>query len=239
MKTVLPRTQTCAAAALIISGMAATVDDIASLSQTPDIDLDPAVVDPARVEQLLDEKLIGDRIRAMRLRRSMGLVELGRLTGLSASFLSQLETGRVVPTIRNLARIAMVFEKDLSCFFQPERRVTFRRLAKGDRIPIARKQKQKARFISESLGALIPDRHIVPCLAEFVPEGDVCEFTPKIFKGKEFIYVLAGSVELQAPNRLQLLETGDVCWIDASTPRQYLCHGENRARALIVTEHTK
>ncbi len=34
----------------------------------------------------------------------MGLVELGRHTGLSASFLSQLETGRVVPTLRNLAR---------------------------------------------------------------------------------------------------------------------------------------
>ena len=39
----------------------------------------------------------------------MGLVELGRHTGLSASFLSQLETGRVVPTLRNLARVAMVF----------------------------------------------------------------------------------------------------------------------------------
>ena len=41
---------------------------------------DTAVVDPARVEQQIDEKLIGERIRAMRLRRSMGLVELGRLT---------------------------------------------------------------------------------------------------------------------------------------------------------------
>jgi transcriptional regulator with XRE-family HTH domain len=219
--------------------MATAANDLTPISGVEETDLDPAVVDAARVEQQIDEKMIGDRIRAMRLRRSMGLVELGRLTGLSASFLSQLETGRVVPTIRNLARIAMVFEKDLSCFFQPERRVTFRRLAKTDRIPITRKQKQKARFISESLSALIPDRHIVPCLAEFVPEGDVCEFTPKIFKGTEFVYLLAGTLELQAPNRLQLLEAGDVCWIDASTPRQYLCHGEDRARALIVTEHTK
>jgi transcriptional regulator with XRE-family HTH domain len=200
---------------------------------------DPAVVDPARVEQQIDEKLIGERIRAMRLRRSMGLVELGRLTGLSASFLSQLETGRVVPTIRNLARIAMVFEKDLSCFFRQERRVRFRRLAKSDRIPITRKQKSNARFISESLGSLIPDRHIVPCLAEFQPGGEECEFTPKIFTGTEFVYVLDGQLDIRLPNQMQLLETGDVCWIDASTPRQYLCQGSASARALIVTEHPK
>jgi transcriptional regulator with XRE-family HTH domain len=64
------------------------------------------------------EKHIGERIKRLRLKKSMGLVELGRHTGLSASFLSQLETGRVVPTLRNLARIAMVFSKDLSYFFR-------------------------------------------------------------------------------------------------------------------------
>jgi transcriptional regulator with XRE-family HTH domain len=122
---------------------------------------DLAVVDPIRVEQQIDQKLIGERIRSMRLKRSMGLVELGRLSGLSASFLSQLETGRVVPTIRNLARIALVFEKDLSCFFSVEKKVTFRRLSKSDRIPITRKQKN-SRFVSQSLSALIPDRHMVP-----------------------------------------------------------------------------
>jgi transcriptional regulator with XRE-family HTH domain len=204
-----------------------------------DGELDPSIVDPARVEQQIDEKLIGERIRSMRLRRSMGLVELGKFTGLSASFLSQLETGRVVPTIRNLARIAMVFEKDLSYFFRVERKASFRRSAKGDRIPIVRKQKLNAKFVSESLGSLIPDRHIVPCLAEFLPGGDECEFTPKIFAGTEFLYVLNGMLEVYASNQMQFLETGDVCWIDASTPRLYLCRGENKARALIVTEHSR
>ena len=208
------------------------------------VDVDPtlsvsAVVDPARVEQQIDEKLIGERIRGMRLRRSMGLVDLGKLTGLSASFLSQLETGRVVPTIRNLARIALVFDKDLSYFFRPERKIAFRRLSKNDRIPITRKQKAKAKFVSESLSALIPDRHIVPCLAEFLPNGEECEFTPKIFTGTEFVYVLDGSIEITTSNHRQFLEMGDVCWIDASTPRQYHCSGENTARVLIVTQHPR
>ena len=196
-----------------------------------------SMVDPGRVEQHIDDKLIGSRIRSLRLKRSMGLVELGRLTGLSASFLSQLETGRVVPTLRNLARIALVFEKDLSCFFRLEKKVVFRRLLKAERFPIVRRQKQSSRFISESLGSLIPDRQMVPCLAEFLPSGEECEFTPKVFRGTEFLYVLNGQLEIKAQNSSQLLETGDVCWIDASTARQYLCRGENTARALIVTQH--
>ena len=67
----------------------------------------------------------------------MGLVELGRHTGLSASFLSQLETGRVVPTLRNLARIAMVFSKDLSYFFDPEPRTLFRVHRRDERVRAA------------------------------------------------------------------------------------------------------
>lgn len=54
-------------------------------------------VDTETTERFIAEKHIGERIKRLRLKKSMGLVELGRHTGLSASFLSQLETGRVVP----------------------------------------------------------------------------------------------------------------------------------------------
>ena len=78
------------------------------------------LADADTAERFITEKHLGERIRRLRLKKSMGLVDLGRHTGLSASFLSQLETGRVVPTLRNLARIAMVFSKDLSYFFETE-----------------------------------------------------------------------------------------------------------------------
>src|SRR5215469_15083125 len=83
-------------------------------------------VDEETTERFIAEKHIGERIKRLRLKKSMGLVELGKHTGLSASFLSQLETGRVVPTLRNLARIAMVFSKDLSYFFETEPHSIFR-----------------------------------------------------------------------------------------------------------------
>lgn len=188
-----------------------------------------------KVEEYLDRKVIGERIRALRLKRSMGLIELGSRTGLSASFLSQLETGRVLPTLRNLARIALVFEKDLSWFFRDNRTVNFRILRRSDRVRLILDRKEGFRFISESLGVLVPDRNIVPCLAEFYPRSAPCEFTPKIFTGQEFIYIIDGALWITTPREHQLLEAGDVAWIDGSTKRQYECSGENTARAMIIT----
>src|SRR5246500_4246250 len=91
-------------------------------------------VDTETTERFICEKRIGERIKRLRLKKSMGLVELGKHTGLSASFLSQLETGRVVPTLRNLARIAMVFSKDLSYFFESEPHTVFRVHKKNERV---------------------------------------------------------------------------------------------------------
>ena len=52
---------------------------------------------------------IGEKLRSMRQRKSMGLAELGRHTGLSAGLLSKPERGKLFPTLPTLLRIAMVF----------------------------------------------------------------------------------------------------------------------------------
>lgn len=192
-------------------------------------------VEADKVEQYIDDKFIGERIRRLRLKRSMGLVELGTRTGLSASFLSQLETGRVIPTIRNLAKLALVFQKDLSYFFRQERTITFRSIRKTDRVRLTRNSKDGSKFVSESLSALIPDRRMVPCLAEFLPGDQPCEFTPKIFPGMEFIYVLEGSLCLASTSGNEMLEGGDVGWIDGTSKRQYICSGDRHAKAMIIT----
>src|SRR5580698_7144080 len=108
-------------------------------------------VDEAIVEASIEAKNIGDKIRRLRLKRSMGLVELGQQVGLSASFLSQLETGRVVPTLRNLARIALVFKKDFSYFLSEETDAIFRVSRSKDRICLPVGEKEDPFLLSESM----------------------------------------------------------------------------------------
>lgn len=196
-------------------------------------------IDPDTAERFISEKKIGERIKRLRLRKSMGLVELGRHTGLSASFLSQLETGRVVPTLRNLARIAMVFSKDLSYFFEPEASSIFRVHRKTDRVRLPQSGVDDPTYFFQSLGYMVPDRSIDPYLAEFVPLKKGVEVRPHVHLGQEFLYVMEGALEVKHGEAAHTLEAGDCVYFDASTQHSYRCAGNDMATVLIVTmQHT-
>lgn len=192
-------------------------------------------VDEATVEASIEAKKIGEKIRRLRLKRSMGLVELGQQVGLSASFLSQLETGRVVPTLRNLARIALVFKKDFSHFVSEETDAIFRVSRSKDRIRLPVGEKDDPFLLSESMSMLVPDRNVVPCLAHFLPGVEGSAFHPPPAAGLELTYVIQGPLALWTENRTEILETEDSVWIDRNTNRQYRCHNDKPAKVLIIT----
>src|SRR4051795_6802997 len=60
---------------------------------------------------------IGSKLRALRVKKKLGLVQLGEHTGLSAALLSKIERGNLFPTLPTLLRIAMVFGVGLEHFF--------------------------------------------------------------------------------------------------------------------------
>ena len=194
-------------------------------------------VDTETTERFIAEKHIGERIKRLRLKKSMGLVELGKHTGLSASFLSQLETGRVVPTLRNLARIAMVFSKDLSYFFEAEPQAMFRVHRRKERVRLPQTGVDEPTYFFESLGYMVPDRHMDPYFAQFVPLDKSMEPRAHMHPGYEFLYVLEGELDLRHGDHHCTLETGDAVYFDASTPHSYVCAGKKPADALIVTMH--
>jgi transcriptional regulator with XRE-family HTH domain len=194
-------------------------------------------VDPETAERFIAEKRIGERIKRLRLKKSMGLVELGKHTGLSASFLSQLETGRVVPTLRNLARIAMVFSKDLSYFFDTEPNALFRIHRRKDRVKLPQTGVEVPTYFFESLGYMVPDRHMDPYFAEFIPLTKEMEPKGHMHPGFEFLYLLEGELDLHHGDQECRLEVGDAVYFDSSTPHSYLCVGKKPAGAIIVTMH--
>jgi transcriptional regulator with XRE-family HTH domain len=194
-------------------------------------------VNDETTERFIAEKHIGERIKRLRLKKSMGLVELGRHTGLSASFLSQLETGRVVPTLRNLARIAMVFSKDLSYFFETDPQSIFRVHRRKDRVRLPQTGVESPSYFFESLGYMVPDRHMDPYFAEFVPQSQSQELKAHMHPGFEFLYVLDGELGLQHGEHQTTLEPGDAVYFDSSTAHSYSCAGLKPASALIVTMH--
>ncbi|QMV17600.1 cupin domain-containing protein [Granulicella sp. 5B5] len=196
-----------------------------------------ASVDPMSAENLLTSSRLGERIKRLRLKRSMGLVELGRKAGLSASFLSQLETGRVVPTLRNLARISLVFGKDLSYFFDsndPNSQRVFRIQRKKDRVrlPVGTPNPD---YIAESFGILVPEGGLRPCMAEFLAGEEHQPFHPHMYPGVEMVYVLSGQLEVTRRGEPHTLEARDVLYISGETQRTYRAAGKKSAQALIIS----
>ncbi len=79
----------------------------------------------------------------------------------------------MIPTLRNLARIALVFKKDFSYFLGDETEAVFRVSRAKDRIRLPVGDRADPFLLSDSMSVLIPDRNIVPCIADFLPASTV------------------------------------------------------------------
>ncbi len=222
----------------VLSGLDLVPSNLAEIESTREIEpaakTSPLQVASEQAEAFITEKRIGERIKHLRLKKAMGLVELGKHTGLSASFLSQLETGRVVPTLRNLARIAMVFSKDLSYFFEPEPQKLFRIHRSKDRARLPQSGVEDPTYFFESLGFITPDRMLDPYFAEFVPQKAGTEAKAHQHAGNEFLYVISGELDVRHGDELHRVQAGDGIYFDATTIHSYMCGGDIPAPAIII-----
>jgi quercetin dioxygenase-like cupin family protein len=143
----------------------------------------------------------------------------------------------VVPTLRNLARIAMVFSKDLSYFFETEPHTIFRIHRRKERVRLPQSGVETPAYFFESLGYMVPDRHMDPYFAEFVPLEAGQEPKAHMHTGFEFLYVLDGELGLRHGTEDCVLAAGDAVYFDASTTHSYHCASKKPAQAIIVTMH--
>ncbi|MGA9814400.1 MAG: XRE family transcriptional regulator [Terriglobales bacterium] len=179
---------------------------------------------------------LGEKLRNLRLKKSLGLVELGRHTGLSPAMLSKLERGKLFPTLPTLLRIAMVFGVGLDFFFTDER--------KRHVVSIVRRQ-ERLKFPEnagssviaynfESLDFKASERKLNAFYAEFeaVPAEQV---RPHQHPGVELLYLISGKLELTISSERHVLEEGDAVYFDSAVRHSYRRVGKNRCSAVIVT----
>jgi transcriptional regulator with XRE-family HTH domain len=179
---------------------------------------------------------IGAKIRTLRLKKKMGLVELGKHTGLSPAMLSKIERGRLFPTLPTLLRIALVFSVGLEFFFADARNkplVAVVRKAERVRLP-ERPGSRPSAYRFESLDFPATERRFNSYLAEFLP-GDAGDLRPHAHAGAEFIYALAGALTVHIGGEEHTLDAGDSIYFDASIPHAYRRSGARTSTAIVVT----
>ncbi len=188
------------------------------------------------VQEGLSAYRIGERTRALRLRKKMGLVELGQHTGLSPALLSKIERGRLFPTLPTLLRIALVFSVGLEYFFAGSREqplVAVVRKKQRMRFPNQPGTRQAA-YEFESLDFPATERRMNAYFAEFhAVESEAAQAHDH--PGAEFLYVLSGKLGVRIAGEEHVLEPGDSMYFDSALPHVYRPAAAGKCTALVVT----
>lgn len=182
----------------------------------------------------LRDYAIGDKLRALRLKRKLGLVELGRHTGLSPAMLSKVERGRLFPTLPTLLRIALVYGVGLDHFFvaAPGRALGVVRAAERRRFP-ERLGGRDVAWEFESLDFTATERRLNAYRVRFLQGSP----RPRLHAhaGAEFIHLLKGRLGLVVADDEHVLGADDSIYFDSSQPHGYRRLGTGPAEALVVT----
>lgn len=182
----------------------------------------------------LEGYAIGPKVRRLRLRKKLGLVQLGEHTGISPAMLSKIERGHLFPTLPTLLRIALVFGVGLEHFFREEKdRPIHAVVRKADRIRLPDKAGSTApRYRFESLDYPVSDRKLNGYYVEFGAEDEPSE--PHEHPGAEVIYVLQGKLVVNLGGEDFTLNQGDSMYFDCAHPHSYRRKGASPCAAIVV-----
>jgi transcriptional regulator with XRE-family HTH domain len=179
---------------------------------------------------------IGDKMRALRLRKKMGLVELGQHTGLSPALLSKIERGRMFPTLPTLLRVALVFSVGLDYFFGDARRrpaLAVVRAADRQSFP-DRPGARRPAYRFECLDYPVTERRMNAYFVRFDPAG-AREAQAHQHEGGEVVFVTAGALAITVGGNEHVLHEGDSIYFDPSPQHSYRCVGRKTCTAVVVT----
>jgi len=190
----------------------------------------------ATIRRVLSSYDLGKKLRQLRLQKKIALVDLGKHTGLSASMISQLENGKLVPTLPTLARIAMVFDVGLDYFFTDrKRRGVFSVVRADERIRFPDNAESPVPgYYFECLAYGAQDKSLQAYLGEF-PKMAPGSGTEHAHEGAEFFHVLEGEVCIRYEDQDYVLRPGDSVYFDAGVVHSYRGLKDGVSKAIVIT----
>jgi transcriptional regulator with XRE-family HTH domain len=171
---------------------------------------------------------VGARVRAAREGRGLTTRALAALSGLSQSLLSDVENGRVLPSVASLYAIAEALGTGPAELL-PQDDDSARLTEHG--VPLPESSPGDTVSIRMLYGA--PGRRIEAYSTEY-PAGQKDE-EPFQHSGEDVVLVLEGTLRLTVGDRVEELRTGDAAWYVASTPHTLEALGSSSVRAIVIT----
>ncbi len=188
---------------------------------------------------------IGQRIHALRLKQGFSLREMAEQSGLTASFLSQVERGRVNSSIESLRRITnslgitmvQLLESgtnndaaESDVLRQPGAVKSGSRHANGKSSPVVIRADNRPKLLLPHAGVAVEmltssRTHTVEVFISTLAPGTEIMAQPLREPTEQFIYVLSGSLHIELSRMHSVLECGDAITFDGTTVKRFACVG--------------
>lgn len=152
--------------------------------------------------------MVGNAIRRVRQGKSLKLKDLANKTGFSVSYLSQVELGKIEPSLTALRKISNALERPVFSFLLEERDFEKNIIKKNQRKTI------KAIESAISLQLLTPDvsRQLEMIYWEVEP-GEYSSTELLSHHGEECTFVISGKGKFEFENGSASVEAGDSIYI--------------------------
>lgn len=180
------------------------------------------------------QRQVGERVRQMRLQRSMTIDELAKSAGITKGFLSKIEHGTKAPAISTLINLANALKVELTSIFEtnePAGSISFVR--KSQRPPAVRFENAFGyKYIA--LADRFSRKHMQPFLVVLSPNSDKngCGLQ---HPGEEFVLALKGTTVWTLDGQEYILRPGDSLYFDSSIPHWGRSHGKEDSEVLDIS----
>lgn len=179
-------------------------------------------------------EMIGINIKRLRQEKGFTLKEFASKVSVSASFISQVESGKISPSLSKLKNIAdslnttvglLIGENSLTGTSNPS--------------PVVRKDERKqASDLGDGINVRLlsspdPYKQMEPLLITMVDKA-ISGDKPYQHYGQEFILVLKGKCEIVLNNTKYILNKGDSIYFNSNTPHSFRNLSEGNTEAVWV-----
>lgn len=180
-------------------------------------------------------KEIGRRLRMVRTEQGLSLRALAARAEVTASLLSQIETGRVNPSVETLFAVAGALDTPVPFFFGHEGEPpTVARPSSGTG-PIVRRRSRSRIHLEHGVSweSLVPtEEHGLEFMEIRYPPGAVSSARLQRHGGRDYGVVIKGRLTVRLSFSEYVLETGDSVAFDATAPHQLRNDGDAEVVAI-------
>lgn len=176
---------------------------------------------------------LGQRIKALRAERGLQQRQLAEKAGLTPSMLSQIESGRLTPSLPTLGKLAAALGVPIATLFESSPNGRLQVSHRTD-YPVVSFDGTSEKW--HVLGAGLFQGKIRAVVSTLGPRGKGVK-TDKVILAPgqmKLFYVVEGKVALHYNGDTHLLEAGDSAYLDGGTPHGWENMGAKTAKALWV-----